>query len=227
MHLSFLCPDFILELRCSSAWHAWIIEHEMLLCFIIWMGKRILKFFEFYVNRTKRQQIFVEQLTLQGRLWHESSLYQTSTDLCKQVMGRHSSLHMPCTQDSQLQGKLHLQLVLCKPLADQDTNMLEAHPHQIFCLQLLVWRNESTTLFPFFQLYLYIVLALSLCLHNIFLETITVLEAVSQKLLKFNFKQYFWGKRECELNVGIKLMTYYIRKTLLLTLESFLFPQGL
>lgn len=75
MHLSFLCPDFILELRCSSAWHAWIIEHEMLLCFIIWMGKRILKFFEFYVNRTKRQQIFVEQLTLQGRLWHESSLY--------------------------------------------------------------------------------------------------------------------------------------------------------
>lgn len=75
----------------SSAWHAWIIEHEVLLCFIIWIGKKVLKFFEFYVNKTKRQEIFVEQLTLQRRLWQESSLCQTSTNLCKQVLDRHRS----------------------------------------------------------------------------------------------------------------------------------------
>lgn len=52
---------------------------------------------------------------------------------------------------------------------------------------------------PFFQLisfYLCSVLALSISLCNILLETISVLEAESQKLLRFNLKQCFVRKRE-------------------------------
>lgn len=134
--------------------------------------KRILKSFKFYAKKEK------ERTKISG------GASVTSPAACKALL-------TVCTFSATRQTKQKTQI--CWKL-----EFINSAVHRYLSEAIKAQQYFLPPFFQFIRFYRCTELALSLSLCNILLETITLLKAESQKLLRFNLKQCFVRKRETQ-----------------------------